>query len=145
MLYYSITHSYFLYGLIVWGHTYPTYLEPLKKLQNKAIRILAGAKWDELSAPLYQNLKVLLSLSKLLKFETSKFIHKNLNNNMSNMFQDYYTLTENYHNRITRQSKNRKISIPLFNTKKTQFSIKYTGTKIWNAILEKIRGLNKRI
>jgi len=58
----------FLYGLIVWGHSYTTYLEPLKKLQNKAIRIVAVAKWDEPSVPLY----------KLLKFETSKFIHKNL-------------------------------------------------------------------
>jgi len=89
-LYYSITHSYFLYDFIVWGHTYTTYFEPLKKFQNKAIRIVADAKWDEPSLPLYQNLEI-LSLSKLLKFETCKFIHKNLNNNLSSKLRHYYT------------------------------------------------------
>ena len=42
-LYYSLIHSHFNYGLAVWGNTYPTYLNKLKLLQNKAIRIVISS------------------------------------------------------------------------------------------------------
>ena len=38
-LYHSLVHSYFTYGLTVWGNTFPTYISKLNALQNKAIRI----------------------------------------------------------------------------------------------------------
>ena len=39
-LYYTLVHTHLLYGLIVWGNTYPTYLSKLIALQNKALRIV---------------------------------------------------------------------------------------------------------
>ena len=42
-LYYALIHSHFNYGLAVWGSTYPTYLNKLKLLQNKAICIVASS------------------------------------------------------------------------------------------------------
>ena len=39
-LYHSLAHVHMIYELPVWGTTFPTYLIKLKKLQNKAIRII---------------------------------------------------------------------------------------------------------
>ena len=39
-LYYALVHSHILYGLPVWAATYNTYLNKLRKLQNKAIRTI---------------------------------------------------------------------------------------------------------
>ena len=45
-LYYLLIHSHFNYGLVVWRSTYPTYLNKLKLLQNKAIRIVTSSLWS---------------------------------------------------------------------------------------------------
>ena len=37
-LYFALVHSNLLYGLLVWGSTYKSYLTKLKKLQNKALK-----------------------------------------------------------------------------------------------------------
>ena len=42
-LYYALIYSHFNYGLAVWGSTYPTYLNKLKLLQNKTIRIVTSS------------------------------------------------------------------------------------------------------
>ena len=42
-IYFAFIHSHLTYGIMVWGATYPSYLTPLKSLQNKAIKLLSGA------------------------------------------------------------------------------------------------------
>ena len=37
-IYYVRIHSHLLYGLIIWGSTFPTYLKKLITLQNKAVK-----------------------------------------------------------------------------------------------------------
>ena len=39
-LYHSLVHVLFIHALPVWATTFPTYLIKLKRLQNKAIRII---------------------------------------------------------------------------------------------------------
>ena len=56
-LYYSLIHSHFNYGLAVRGSTYPTYLNKLKLLQNKAICIVTFSHMSTSSKPLYCILK----------------------------------------------------------------------------------------
>ena len=77
-LYYTLVHSHLLYELIVWGNTYPTYLSKLITLQNKAIRIVTKSGWYQNVLPLYQKFN-LLNPQNLLKFETAKFIHNQIN------------------------------------------------------------------
>ena len=40
---YALAHPLLLYGIIIWGATYPTYLQKLKSLQNLEIRAIVGA------------------------------------------------------------------------------------------------------
>ena len=39
-LYHSLVHIHLIYALPVWATTFPTYLVKLKRLQNKAMRII---------------------------------------------------------------------------------------------------------
>ena len=44
-LYYSMIHPHLLYGIVIWGSTFKTYLGKLSVLQNKALRIVARGNW----------------------------------------------------------------------------------------------------
>ena len=43
-LYFALVHSHFLFGLTIWGSTFPLYLDKLQKFQNKAVRIITNSK-----------------------------------------------------------------------------------------------------
>ena len=58
-LYFSLVHVDLIYGLPIWASTYKTYLDPLKRLQNKAIRIISRILFREIISPQHYNLKIL--------------------------------------------------------------------------------------
>ena len=41
-LYYAILYPHLLYGIVVWGSTYKSYLQRLVSLQNKAVRLITN-------------------------------------------------------------------------------------------------------
>ena len=116
-LYYTLVHSHLLYGLIVWGNTYPTYLSKLITLQNKALRIVTKSGWYQNALPLYQKFN-LLNLQNLHKFETAKFIHNQINQRLSPNFKNYFTLAKFSHSRQTRTAASLNLIIPPFNKNK---------------------------
>ena len=128
-LYYTLVHSHLLNGLIAWGNTYPTYLSKLNTLQNKALRIVTKSGWYQNVLPLYQKFN-LLNLQNLLKFETAKFIHNQINQRLSPNFNNYFTLAKFSHSRQTRTTVSLNLIIPLYKTKRTQQSMKYSVAKI---------------
>ena len=67
-LYYGLVHPLLLYGIIIWGATYPTYLQKLKSLHNRAIRAVVGAHFRDSVNPYFSQLKI-LQINKLFKFE----------------------------------------------------------------------------
>ena len=74
-LYHALVHSNLIYRILVWGNTFPSYLTKLSKLQNKAIRIVIGKKWNDSANSLYQKLNI-LPLVSLLNFEISKIVYQ---------------------------------------------------------------------
>ena len=70
-LYYSLIHSHFNYGFVVWGSSYPTYLDKLNLLQNKAISIVTSSHMSTNSKPLYNKTNI-LPLPKFFEFESDK-------------------------------------------------------------------------
>ena len=83
---YSLIHPYLLYGLVAWGNTFPTYLDRLSKLQNKASRIIHSSNCNLSTSLLYCKLDVLPS-NKLIKFEIAKFVHEQINNKLPSIAQ----------------------------------------------------------
>ena len=58
-LYFAFFHSHLLYCLLIWSATYKTYLEPSRKLQNKAMRVINNVQWSSNSNPLFRKNKIL--------------------------------------------------------------------------------------
>ena len=52
-LYYALVNPLLLYSIIIWGATYPTYLQKLKSLQNRVIRAVVGAHFRDSVNPYY--------------------------------------------------------------------------------------------
>ena len=129
-----------LYELILWGNTYPTYLSKLITLQNKALRIVTKSGWYQKVLPLYQKFN-LLNLQNLHKFETAKFTHNQINLRLSPNFDNYFTLAKFSRSRkLVLISSN--LIIPLYKSKRTHQSIKYSGAKIWNSIPKNTKDLS---
>ena len=59
ILYYSFIYPYFNYAVEVWGDTCDSYLKPLITLQKRAIRTITSSGWDDHTAPLFKQVKVL--------------------------------------------------------------------------------------
>ena len=104
-LYYALVHSNLIYGILVWGNTFPSYLTKLSKLQNKAIRIETGKTWNDSANPLCQKLNI-LPVASLLNLEISKFVYQHVKSKLPASFSNYFTLTKNVHLRRTRVSCN---------------------------------------
>ena len=58
-LYYALVHSHIVYGPRVCAATYDTYLNKLRKLQNKAIRTVAKPNVKNRITPQYRHLGIL--------------------------------------------------------------------------------------
>ena len=58
-LYYALIYPFLTYGMIVWGCTYQTNLQPLVVLQKKTVRIITFSKFDEHSSPLFKQLEII--------------------------------------------------------------------------------------
>ena len=43
-----------LFCLIIWNATCKTYLEPLRKLQNKAMHVINNMQWSSIFDPLFK-------------------------------------------------------------------------------------------
>ena len=49
-LYYTFIYPFLTYGLVVWGNTYPTNINPLFILQKRAVRTMTYCKFEQSAA-----------------------------------------------------------------------------------------------
>jgi len=104
MLYYALIHLHLLYGLSIWGSTYPSYLKKLNILQNKAIKLISrGFPWD-LATPYYSYLKI-LKLENLFKIEVGKLVHFHFQRKLSLILSNLFQPQCNISKKNTRSSK----------------------------------------
>ena len=73
-LYYVMVHPYLIYGLGAWGSTFPSYIEKLNILQNKAVKLIGGGNYLDRATPYHSKLNI-LKLPDLYKLEIAKFVH----------------------------------------------------------------------
>uniref|UniRef100_A0A6G5AAG8 Putative tick transposon n=1 Tax=Rhipicephalus microplus TaxID=6941 RepID=A0A6G5AAG8_RHIMP len=59
VLYFSFVHSHLSYCLDSWGWTFKTYLDPIRILQKRALRIIDYAAYNEPSESLFHKLDIL--------------------------------------------------------------------------------------
>ena len=89
-LYHAIFQSHLQYGVLVWSSTSKSYLKKLIVLQNKALKIIGGAKWNERASPNYLKFKI-LKLPDIFKFESAVFTFKFNKQLLLSPFSHYFS------------------------------------------------------
>jgi hypothetical protein len=121
-LYYSLVYPFLIYGLIVWGSTYNSTLNPLYLLQKRALRIMTFSKFDEHSSPLFKQTKI-IKFHDLVVFLMAIFMHKYHSNLLPITFEKFFVRVNEVHNYNTRLSSKISYSIPGVRTNYGKFNI----------------------
>ena len=72
--YHSLVHVHLIYALPVWATTFSTYVFKVKRLQNKAKRIITKTSPKDRISQRYCRLQI-LKLDDLYKFKVAKLMH----------------------------------------------------------------------
>ena len=131
-LYYTLIYPFLIYGLVVWGNTYPTNIKPLFILQKRTIRMITFLKFDEHSSQLFKLANILIFFY-LVTFQVSIFMFKFHNKLLPAVFDNYFFL---------RLSCNHAYSLPSARTNYEIFNIRFTGAKVWNSIEAEFKNLS---
>ena len=131
--------SFLQYGITVLGQTYDSYLEPIFKLQKKAVRAISHQPFRSPSLPIFKKLK-LLRIQDIFQLRLLTFVYESINKKNPSCFHDYFSFNANFHQHSTRQSNPGN----LFLTHRNSFryglkSIRYMGAKMWNDLPVEIR------
>ena len=98
ILYFSLVHTHLLYAL---ASTYNTYLSKLKRLQNKAVRIISRTSIKDRITPNYHRLEI-LKLDDLYTLEIAKLMHQFTPNKLPDTFDHYFTYSSDVSKHYTR-------------------------------------------
>ena len=115
-----------MYCNLVWGSTYVTHLEPLFKLQKKAVRLIHNSDYLSHTNNLFLNSK-LLKLEDIYNYQLGIFMFKN-------------EISVNFERQHSYNTRNRNELLPQFNRLSLgQHSVFYRGPKFWNEIPIRIK------
>ena len=134
-LYYTLVYPYLTYCCIIWGNTCTTYLQPLRILQKRVIRMLSNVRSKEHTAPLFSQFGI-LHINKLYSFTVCQFMFKYHKGDLLDVFNDMFSYNCNIHDHNTRMSTG--IHIPVIRLNIAKRFIRYSGVILWNRIIGKI-------
>ena len=147
-LYNSFVFPYFNYCVSVWGNTFSSYLEPLIKMQKRAVRIVAGAERNSHTSPIFKRLNT-LKLSQIYLYKVQLFAFKfhktqrqtevetqTYNDKLPNIFMDFFQRNGSFHVYNTRHQN--EFRPPFFHSSKRSKSIKVDGVRTYNYFLGKL-------
>ena len=108
-LYYTLIYPYLTYGLIAWGNTYYSTVNPLFILQKKAIRLITFSVYHEHTNPLFIKLK-LLKFHDLVFFPNAIFMYDYHSGNLPDTFNSFFLPVNQKHNYNTRLASKSSLS-----------------------------------
>ena len=131
-LYNSLFVSFLSYGIVVWGHTFPSYIDPILKLQKRAVRTISHQSVHSNSAPIFKNLH-LLRLTEIFQLKVLVFVYESINKISPSCFHNFFQTNSSIHHHLTRQADRGD----LFKTKWRTMcfgrrSILHLGPDLWN-------------
>ena len=124
-LYYSFLYPYLNYCIEVWGKAASCYIDSLKTIQKRCIRIISNAKFRDHTAPLFKALNI-LCLDHIYTHKVALFMFKLYHDKLPKVFNSMFTVNENN----TRQ--NGQLVIPLAKLECFRRTVRIQGVHIWN-------------
>ena len=142
MLFYNAyIYSKIQYGLEVYGQAAASVIKKVQTQQNRAIKILYSKDYYTPTKKLHKDLNILL-VQDIYKLSVLKIVHRQQNNLLPNIFDNFYTENTNIHNHNTRQSSS--LHVPKPTNKHGLTCITYQGTLLWNSVPKQTRSLSMR-
>lgn len=132
-LYYALVESLLRYGIVVWGGTYTTNIEPLRITQKYIIKVILFKNKRHSSALLFDEFNV-YDIDLLYVCSALLFVYKHRELISPNILNTY----------STRSQSNDNVQIPLLAKTTTQKFITYYGPKFYNLLPYHIKSINNR-
>ena len=114
-LYNALFMSFSQYGIVVWGQTFDSYIEPLSKLQKRAVRAISHQPFLAHSIPIFKDLK-LLTVVDIFKLRLLSFVYESVNIVAPDCFHNFFSLNSTVHCYNTRQSTRGDLFLANINT-----------------------------
>ena len=141
-VYHALVAAHLKYCNLVWGNAAESILSPLKKMQDRIVRIISFAPFNcENVNILYEDLQ-LLNLEQIHKIAKAKFVYKHENKRLPNNFDNYLTETRNIHDRSLRSTSLSNYVQVWGKTNHSFKMLRYDAIKVWNDIPIEIRKLS---
>ena len=137
-LYYALVYPYLIYGILTWGNTYATTLQPIFILQKKVVRLITFSAFDAHSSPLFKRLNI-MKLHDLVDYCTAVFMYKFKNNILPIIFDRFFTSVKQIHSYSTRSATKDHFYMPKIRTNYGKFNIRFTGSLIWNSFDDSVK------
>lgn len=128
ILYFAFVHSHLNYCIESWGGTYTTYLEPLSRLQKRAMRLITYSRYTEPSGPLFRSVGV-LPLDLLYNLKIAETVFKIIKTNDPLPLQIFKLPLRN-----TRAATNNLFNLPSCRNVYGERLIEFNGALVWNDI-----------
>ena len=129
MLYNAIIYPYFTYCVEVWGSTYSKYIDPLLKIQKRAIRTIVGAKKYDHTLPLYKKLH-LLNVHQIYVYCVQLFMFKYKRSLLPSLFDELFLTNSSVHSHNTRQHD--LLHVPIIRTEPFSRTVRMLGVYSYN-------------
>ena len=134
-IYYAVFSSIMSYGSIIWGQAQNKYIDRICGLQDKAIRTISFASFNDSRKPLYKNLKI-LRFKDQLQVQNFLLAHDFYNKNLPDSFDKLFRLAINVHDHNTRFVLSMHFSLPKVRTSHHGIkSITYQSVSAWNRFI----------
>ena len=133
-LYNSLFSPFLQYGILVWGLTYETHINPVFLLQKRVIRAISFEHFTSPTTPLFSDLKI-LQLYDLFQLKLLSFVYDCVNKISPSCFYSFFDLVQSVHQHNTWQATKNDIFLTQKNTSQYGLrSVRYFGAKCWNDI-----------
>jgi len=137
VVYNSLIHLYRNYSVLKWGLVSNATIQPLSKLQNKAIRIINPTYTGSLEEH-FQHLNI-LCFPKLYSFSVGKCMHSYHNKLLPNHFDGYFVPLSSIHYHSTRLATSKNLFLPKVNSSSGKCSLKFIGPKVCSSLPDDIK------
>ena len=136
MLYNALIYPYLTYGVLIWGSTFPTYLNKIIIMQKRAIRTIVHAPRNSHTHNIFCRLN-LLKFEDIYKLYLGKYMYSQLNHLLPEPLLMRHFPCEEIHPHNTRQSKKLyKVNTRLAFVAKSFFKL---GPDYWNILPEDLK------
>ena len=123
-IYFSLFNSHLIYGCEIWGQRETQLFRNIKKLQDKAIRII-NFKSDDSDVNSFYHKNKILKINDFIELKNVLLVKDSLQGNTTASLQNNFRLTREMHNHGTRNARNNLVDIPQVRTQTYgHFSIK---------------------